>query len=237
MATRDLELARSANELRDRDPDKASALSRVAHEVSLPEEANAGLLNASAEKHSRAGDFVKSIVYGGLDGIVTTFAVVSGASGAGMGTGVVLVMGLSSLVADGLSMGLGDALSSKAEAQTIMKEREREAWELANFKEGEIREMVEVLGGRGVNAADAEVIVRTMAKYEDVFVDYMMHEELGLQVPDPDDNPWKDGAVTFTSFVFFGFFPLLGYCAFANADLDMRELFAISCTLRAGGPR
>ena len=50
-----------------------------------------------------------------------------------------------------------------------------------------------------------------MAKYPGFFVNVMMNEELELQVPDPDDSPWKSGFVTFSAFVVFGVIPLLGH--------------------------
>ena len=71
---------------------------------------------------------MKSIVYGGMDGIITTFSVVAGASGGGLDISVILILGFSNMFADALSMGMGDALSGKAEAEFIMEERRREAW-------------------------------------------------------------------------------------------------------------
>ena len=176
-------------------------------------------------------DKLKSIVYGGLDGIITTFAVVSGATGGGFGVEVILVLGFSNMFADALSMGMGDALSTMAENDAIMKERSREAWELENFKEGEIEEMVEIYEEKGMSRPDAEIVVRTMAKYEDFFVDRMMTDELELMVPDEDENPWWDGFITFCSFVFFGVFPLLAYACTVGADLEERVLFGISVGL------
>lgn len=179
------------------------------------------------------GEHLKSIVYGGLDGIITTFAVVAGASGGGLGTNVILILGFSNIFADALSMGMGDALSTKAENEHIMNERRREAWELENYKEGEIKEMIEIYEEKGMEQVDAEVMLRVMAKYHDIFLDNMVLHELGMQVPDEDENPWKDGLVTFSSFVFFGLFPLLGYVMFAQYNLDLVALFSISCALSA----
>ena len=63
------------------------------------------------EKHA-GGAYIKSLVYGGLDGIITTFAIVCAAVGAGISRKAVVVMGFASLVADAMSMGLGDNLIS-----------------------------------------------------------------------------------------------------------------------------
>lgn len=220
--SRDLSVAKKAHKERNVE------LSRLAHERKPLNK-----LAKASEKHAKGGGYVKSMVYGGLDGIVTTFAVVAGAAGAGLSPTVVIVLGISSLIADALSMGVGDALSSKAETEVAKKEMERERWELSNFREGEIIEMVDIYESRGMSRKDAEIVMRICAKYEDLFVNMMLVDELGLEVPD-DESPWKDGAVTFCSFCFFGFFPLLAYCAFGtSSELDSRALFGISCALTA----
>lgn len=48
--------------------------------------------------------------------------------GGGLGIDVIIILGFSNIFADGLSMGMGDALSSKAERDYILAERQREAW-------------------------------------------------------------------------------------------------------------
>ncbi len=62
-------------------------------------------------------EILKALVYGANDGIVTTFAVVAGVAGAKLSAVVVIVLGVANLVADGLSMGLGDYLGAKSEAR------------------------------------------------------------------------------------------------------------------------
>lgn len=58
---------------------------------------------------------LRAAVYGANDGIITTFAVVAGVAGAGLSTKIVLIMGVSNLIADGIAMGLGDYLGEKSE--------------------------------------------------------------------------------------------------------------------------
>ena len=79
----------------------------------------------------------------------------------------------------------------------------------------------------------ATEVINRMAKYPDFFVNVMMAEELELQVPDEDENPWIDGGVTFLSFVFFGTIPLLGYLCFYAAGYTPQALFIIACVITA----
>lgn len=58
---------------------------------------------------------VKAAVYGANDGIITTFAVVAGVAGAGLSATVVLILGIANMIADGLSMGIGDYLGERSE--------------------------------------------------------------------------------------------------------------------------
>lgn len=215
---RDLEGARKAYKSKDED------LSRQAH-----------ILNPAKQEegHKPNGELIKSIVFGGLDGILTTFALVSGAAGANMSTSVILILGFAGAFADGLSMGLGDALSEKAEAEHVIQERNREFWEYDHYQEGEIAEMIELYVSKGMTKSDAETIVHLMAPHRAFFVDLMTIEELGLNLPDMDSNPWKDGFVTFASFVVFGTVPLLGFCVFPFLfpHISSHSLFVIACML------
>jgi len=151
------------------------------------------------------------LVFGGLDGIITTFAVVAASVGGSLSTDVILLMGFANLVADGLSMGFGDYLSSQAEFEYTRAEHKREKWELDNYPEGEKQEMVELYMKRGMTESDAQSVIEVMSKYKNFFLDVMMVEELGLLPPDETDSPAKNGLVTFTAFVVFGFIPLTPY--------------------------
>src|SRR5687768_3991101 len=85
-------------------------------------------LDALARQHTPAavrerldggppGSYLRDFVYGAVDGTITTFAVVAGVAGAGLSVGVVIVLGLANLVADGFSMAVGNFLGTKAERE------------------------------------------------------------------------------------------------------------------------
>ena len=61
-----------------------------------------------------ARHYIRDLVYGASDGIVTTFAVVSGVAGGSLSPAAVLIVGAANLAADGLSMGVGNFLAIRA---------------------------------------------------------------------------------------------------------------------------
>lgn len=63
------------------------------------------------------GHYLRDIVYGANDGVVTTFAVVAGASGAVLGDGIAFMLGVANVLADGLSMGASNYLALKSELE------------------------------------------------------------------------------------------------------------------------
>lgn len=93
-------------------------------------------VEASEDGHQTEGGLLKPIIFGGLDGILTSFAIVAGAAGGHLSPKVVLILGFSNIFADALSMGVGEFLSSKANSEWILSERRREEWELENYPEG-----------------------------------------------------------------------------------------------------
>ena len=182
------------------------------------------------EKHTTGrGKYIKSIIYGGLDGTITTFAAVAGVAGASLSAGVVLIMGLANLVADGLSMSIGDYLSSKSQSEYEAAERAREAWEVDNYPEGEKRELVEIYVTRGMSPEDARSAVEIIAKDKKSWVDTMMVEELGI-LPS-DESPLANALATFLSFGVFGFLPVSAYVIslFIPAIAGLR--FPLACGL------
>ena len=185
------------------------------------------------EKHTQGrGKYIKSIVYGGLDGIVTTFAVVAGVVGASLSAGVVLILGFANLIADGLSMAVGDYLSTKSENEYNAMERQREEWEVEHYPEGEKQEMVELYTARGMAEEDAHEIVERLSRNRTVWVDVMMVEELGII--EESESPLSNAVATFLSFGVFGFIPLLAYIVAQFFPPLASSSFLLACLLTGG---
>ncbi len=195
--SRRLEEARKAYAQRDR---KASS---KAHD---PER----IAQAFEEEHGGAAhQYIGDMVYGGLDGIITTFAVVSGVVGANLGASIILILGLANLLADGFSMATGAYLSAKSEQEYYEREWEREKWEVEHFPEGERVELFEIYRSRGYSDDDAAKLVEIHSKDPELWTRAMMIDELGLL--EDDKSPAMSGLATLGAFVIAGAVPLLVY--------------------------
>jgi vacuolar iron transporter family protein len=73
--------------------------------------------------------YIRDIVYGANDGIITTFAVVAGATGGALTARAVIIVGIANLIADGISMGVGNylAIRSNESARAAVNLPEEEA--------------------------------------------------------------------------------------------------------------
>jgi len=164
----------------------------------------------TAEPHGGAGSqYIGEMVYGGLDGIVTTFAVVSGVAGAELGANIVLILGLANLFADGFSMATGAYLSAKSEKEYYDREQTRERWEVEHYPEGEAAELYELYVNRGYTEEDARHLIEIQTRTVDRWVDTMMIDELNMHRD--ERNPLVNALATLGSFIVAGAVPLLVY--------------------------
>ena len=63
--------------------------------------------------------YLRDLIYGANDGIITTFAVVAGVAGGSLSTAAVLVIGAANLAADGVAMGVGNLLAIRAHESAL----------------------------------------------------------------------------------------------------------------------
>ncbi len=190
--------------------------------------------------HSPFENYFKEVIYGGIDGIITTFAVVAGFSGAAFSNEattqlsflVVLLFGLANLFADGVSMGLGNFLSVKSEQDLYASAREKEIQEVQNHTDMEFQETITILVGKGYSEEDAHTLATLYKKNETYWVDFMMTHELEMSDP-RGDNPMLTGLATFTSFLIFGSIPLLPFLVASTASSSTVFVYSVCGTFLA----
>jgi VIT1/CCC1 family predicted Fe2+/Mn2+ transporter len=179
--------------------------------------------------HGVANDFVDKFqeylgefVYGGIDGAVTTFAVVAGAVGAGLDSSIIIILGFANLFADGFAMSIGAFLAAKSEKENFEKHQKIEYWEVENIPEKEVEEIREIYKEKGFEGELLEQVVTVITADKDRWVDVMMKEELGMI--ETDKSPFKIGLITLVSFIILGFIPLLVYVVDFFSKLEINLL-------------
>lgn len=158
-------------------------------------------------RRNAAPQHVSDAVLGGIDGCITTFAVVSGVIGAQFPVAVALVLGFANLVADGFSMAVSNYESIKAQSEFVEGMRRVEERHIAVIPEGEREEIRQIFRQKGFEGSNLERIVETISNDKRLWVDTMLTEEHGLQKV--SGSPWRSALATFLAFLAAGAIPLL----------------------------
>ncbi|WP_236553216.1 VIT1/CCC1 transporter family protein [Roseovarius indicus] len=189
-----------------------------------------------AHKLGRTQEYLKQLVYGGNDGIVTTFAIVAGFAGAAadgvaqIGGLAVLVFGLANLFADAVSMGLGEFLSLRSQHDLYRARRNSELHEIKRNPDQERMELFEILRQRGLPAGEADTAAGILSRHPEIMADLMMTYEFGMTDP-AEESPLLNGLSTFLAFVAFGSIPLAPY--FLLPPDDRTFLLSVAATALA----
>lgn len=189
---------------------------------------------------SAFADYFKEIIYGGIDGIVTTFAVVAGFAGAAMSTDItaqfsfliVLLFGLANLFADAASMGLGNFLSVRSEKDLYAAKREKEIALLRAQPDAEIADTIKIMVDKGFSVEDAQTMAHIYKTNEDYWTDFMMQHDLEMSDP-RGENEIFTGLATFLSFLVFGSIPLLPFMLQSEGSALIAFFFSSLGTLVA----
>jgi vacuolar iron transporter family protein len=153
--------------------------------------------------------YLGEFVYGGIDGSVTTFAVVAGAVGANLESSVILILGFANLLADGFSMSVGAYLSAKSGKDNYKKHQLAEYESIRLKPEEERGELRAIFEKKGFEGELLDQVVDKISSDKDLWVDTMMKEELDM-APD-NKSPYLVGTVTYIAFILIGLIPLTLY--------------------------
>jgi VIT1/CCC1 family predicted Fe2+/Mn2+ transporter len=156
-------------------------------------------------------NYLRDFVYGGIDGAVTTFAVVAGTLGAELSPGIILILGVANLVADGFSMAASNYLGTKAEREDHQRIRRLEEKHIEIEPDGEREEVRQIYAGKGFDGDDLEKIVEIVTADRERWIETMLTEEYGL--PREVRSELIAAISTFSAFVACGVVPLLPFLA------------------------
>ena len=156
------------------------------------------------EQHPHRGDWLREIVFGLNDGLVTTLVFIMAVSAA-VPTHLVLVV-LGEVMAGGVSMGLGGYLSARTAKEVLDKRIEIERYEIKHEPEEERAELRAIYQRKGFSGPLLDRVVNHLTANDERWHQAMVHDELGV-VEDKPIIPWLQGLQVGLSFVIGGLIP------------------------------
>ncbi len=154
-------------------------------------------------------NYLRDWIYGGIDGAITTFAIVAGVVGANLSSGVVLILGLANLVADGFSMAASNYSGTKSEHDDYERIKAIELRHIRTYPEGEREEIRQIYARKGFSGAELEKMVELITAKEDVWLDNMLKEEYSISPI--QRSPILAALATFVAFFICGAVPLIPF--------------------------
>jgi vacuolar iron transporter family protein len=164
------------------------------------------------EWHGGGIESIRNVIYGVNDGLTATLGVLAGVGGASANSRVVLIGGLSAMVASGVSMAGGAYLASKSQREVFEGQLAREAAEIEAMPELERAELVKIYRSKGLTPEEAKTIVGRITADKKVWLETQAREELGLDVAQ-FENPVREGVVAGISTLVGGAIPVIGFLA------------------------
>lgn len=180
--------------------------------------------------------YLGEFVYGGIDGSVTTFAVVAGSVGADLGSTVIIILGYANLFADGFAMSIGAYLSTKSEEDYYFKHKAEVEQELEFNPEQAKKDIRIFYKAKGFNEDMLDKIVEITTSDKQHWVDTKLKDELQM-VPN-NKTPIMTGFTTYVSFILVGMIPMIVYACdylFFNGIMHPKFLFLLSCIFTSLG--
>jgi VIT1/CCC1 family predicted Fe2+/Mn2+ transporter len=162
------------------------------------------------EWHGSGFESIRNVIYGVNDGLTATLGVLAGVGGATVNPRVVLIGGLSAMMASAVSMAGGAYLSSKSQREVYEGQLAREAAEIEAMPDLERAELVKIYRSKGLTPDEARTIVGRITSDKKVWLETQAREELGLDVAQ-FENPVREGVVAGVSTLVGGVIPVVGY--------------------------
>lgn len=154
-------------------------------------------------------EYFSDWIYGGIDGAITTFAIVAGSVGAGLSARVILILGFSNIIADGLSMAAANYTGTKAENDNAARLRAVEERHVKLAPAGEREEVRQIFAAKGFAGELLDQIVSVITSDKRLWVETMLAEEHGIGKA--RRMPMRAALGTLVGFLLCGLVPLLPY--------------------------
>lgn len=160
--------------------------------------------------HIRGGPYIKDVVFGINDGIVTIVAFLAGLQGAHLETRLVILASLAVIFSGAISMALGDYISTKSQQRYFHREVELEKKHIKELTDLELKEVEEYFKTKGATEEELQNLKKMFERNHDMLLEFMMKHEFGM--PHEEDlNPIKASIIMGIFYTVAGFIPLFPF--------------------------
>jgi len=176
------------------------------------------------EPHNTNSNLVRDIIIGLSDGLTVPFALTAGLSGVLNTNHLIIVSGLSEIVAGCISMGLGGYLAGQSEVDHYETELKREYDEIESVPNIELKEVQDIFVNMGVEKTLSKQVALQISKNKDHWANLMMKLELEIEKPAKNRAAKSAGTIAL-SYLVGGFIPLFPYIIINSNKIG----FTVSC--------
>ena len=131
-------------------------------------------------EHPTSGQFLRDMVFGANDGVVTAIGFLVGIAGSVTNQTIIVIAGVLTIVAGAASMALGNYLAVKSQKEFYDQMEKIERWEMENKPDVERDEVAEIYTNMGFDKEAVEVLTKKVTSDKDLWLRVMMRDELGL---------------------------------------------------------
>ena len=157
--------------------------------------------------------YIGDAVYGALDGVVTTFAIMASGLGADLPNSILIILGLANLFADGFSMATGSFLSERSEADVLAKQKTEIKEMLKQDPDKAEQQAMVVFDTKNLNKQETSFLNKILKDHPNL-VKTILYQQEGIS--SDTKQPLIAGTVTFVAFIVVGFIPILPVLAVGN---------------------
>lgn len=153
--------------------------------------------------------YIRDWIYGGIDGTVTTFAVVAGAVGGKLASIVIIILGVANLLADGFSMAASNYLGTKSEHEEYEQHQSTLEERIITHAQEEKDKLRNILMKKGMTGEPLDNFTNLITSNNQLWISMLLHEEYGQ--PKEIRSSLTAAVSTFIAFILCGAVPLLPY--------------------------
>ena len=164
------------------------------------------------QEHER-GKFIRHIIFGAEDGLISTLGFLSGVTGAHLSKFTIAIVGIAEVFAAALSMGIGTYLSSKSQTEVLQRNVELEKLQIEKAPKRERKELEELYRKKGFKGKELGKIINKIMSNKKVVLNEMMSSELGI-IPGRIENPISSALIMFSTFMILAMIPFAPYLLF-----------------------